>query len=417
MTRRRGLPAAGRFLSLTAAAGLVAAPGQQARAAISVAGSCLPDWVAVWAAAGPSPGSRFGAGQLPGIVLGPPGNSSATTGSVSVASLGHGGSVTVEFRTSIIEDRPGPDFIIFENAFFIGAVPATPQDDFFIFAEPARVEVSPDGLSWFPFPFDPAALAAARGRPVDRTRFPALHGLAGLTPTFTGDWTIPDDPTVWDPAGTGGISGAGGDAFDLADAGLAAARFVRITDADSRNGPPGSADGFDLDAVVILNGRPAPAPGADSDADGLGDLEEAVLYGTLPGQADTDGDGQDDGREVAGCRAPDIPGKGAGPVVPQEPRLWLQGEACTQLNWTFMGSGRPAHLLRGHLAALSAAAGAVDLGPTTCLATGVAQVTWSCDADLPDPSTSFFYLVQSDSSGLLGRSSLLLPRQTGSSCP
>jgi hypothetical protein len=49
------------------------------------------------------------------------------------------------------------------------------------------------------------------------------------------------DPT--DPAT------AGGDPFDLADLGLAAARYVRVTDR------PGDGAVFDLDAVSIVHPR------------------------------------------------------------------------------------------------------------------------------------------------------------------
>ena len=46
------------------------------------------------------------------------------------------------------------------------------------------------------------------------------------------------------------VATAGGDAFDLADVGLAEARYVRITD---RGDLGGLAGVFDLDAVGIVN--------------------------------------------------------------------------------------------------------------------------------------------------------------------
>src|SRR5262245_60508372 len=83
-----------------------------------VAGSlpvdCFPDQLVLWQAAEPVPESRFGATFLPGIVLGPPGDSPATQGSTSVASLGFRGVAIVRFDDVVIEDRPGPDFIVFE---------------------------------------------------------------------------------------------------------------------------------------------------------------------------------------------------------------------------------------------------------------------------------------------------------------
>jgi hypothetical protein len=54
------------------------------------------------------------------------------------------------------------------------------------------------------------------------------------------------DPT--DPAA------AGGDAFDLADIGVAHARFVRITDSGA-NTYDGETGGFDLDAIAVVNGE------------------------------------------------------------------------------------------------------------------------------------------------------------------
>ena len=63
-------------------------------------------------------GQASGPPFVPGIVLGPPGDSSPVDGSFTVATLGYGGSVTVAYDDVVIEDRPGPDFIVFENAFF-----------------------------------------------------------------------------------------------------------------------------------------------------------------------------------------------------------------------------------------------------------------------------------------------------------
>ena len=54
---------------------------------------CLPDRVVAWEAAEPNSESRFGAVFLPGIVLGPPGDSLAFQGALTVASLGFGGGV------------------------------------------------------------------------------------------------------------------------------------------------------------------------------------------------------------------------------------------------------------------------------------------------------------------------------------
>src|SRR5436190_20726222 len=52
----------------------------------------------------------------PGIVLGPPGGSTPTNGSLAVMSLGHGGRITLEFTNNEIVDGPGPDPIGCQHA-------------------------------------------------------------------------------------------------------------------------------------------------------------------------------------------------------------------------------------------------------------------------------------------------------------
>jgi hypothetical protein len=249
---------------------------------------------------------------------------------------------------------------------------------------------------------------------VSRDQFAGLVGLAGVTPTFTGNWIIPDDPAVWDESGTGGVSGAGGDAFDLADVGLAQARHVRLTDALTLNGAAGTGEGFDLDAVVVLNGRPLVPEGPDSDGDRLSDAAEVAVYMTNPALPDSDGDGVDDGRELAGCRDP---GSSADtPFVAPEPQLVVLDEACTQLRWTYPGAGRTADLLRGSVAAASPLPAVVDLGPMDCLAAAQLNSTWSCDGGTPGAGEVFFYLVRLDGDEA-GRSSGLVPRSTNGVCP
>lgn len=376
---------------------------------------CLPDAVALWQAAGPAPDTRFGAANLPGIVLGPPGSSGPTDGSTTVASLGASGVVVLRFDDIAIEDRPGPDFIVFENAFFVGSVPTSDADDFTVFDEPGIVEVSLDGQEWRRFPFDATALAAVAGRSVNRQEQRSLQGLAGITPTFSGNWTVADDLQLWDSSGTGGVSGAGGDAFDLAAVGLAQARFVRITDAGTHNGPSGSAEGFDLDAVVALHARPRAALGVDTDADRLSDAAETAIYGSDPVRADSDGDGTDDGREVAGCRNPSSPDGSAWFVA--EPRIWVRPGSCSELRWTFLGNTVLVDLLRGRVRELLRVGSHVDLGLTTCLRDNASGVRFACDATLPVVGDSFFYLVRRVGDLPYGWSRDWLPRQALAGCP
>ena len=377
---------------------------------------CLPDQVAEWRAAGPDPEARHGADNLPGIVLGPPGPSLATTGSTTVASLGPAGAMVYHWIDMEIEDRPGPDFIVFENAFFVGAAPTGPEEDYTIFAEPAFVEVSSDGQSWYRFPYDAQALDAARGGNIDRQQHLALRGLAGITPTFSGNWTVPDDPEVWDPAGQGGVSGAGGDAFDLADVGLARARWVRLIDAESNNGFPGAGEGFDLDAVVVLHGRPLASTAADADGDRLSDLVEQRLVGSDSGLADSDGDGTDDGREVAGCRDPLSIGEE--PWWQVEPHLWIERRGETdRLRWTWTGADDLYDLLASPLEQIVDAGEWIDLGPGQCLGQEVAGVRLDLVEGAPAAGKVRTYHVRLMGTVAWGRSSDLEQRESGAGCP
>jgi hypothetical protein len=168
------------------------------------------------------PGPTTGQSDLPQIVLGPPRGGGTTHGSLDVATLGNGGSITLGFAPSVIVDRPGPDFIVFENAFYVNGDASKP------FAELATVEVSEDGQTFHAFP------CTATAYPYD-----SCAGWHAVLANADENSIDPTDPAV-----------AGGDAFDLADLGLARARFVRITDRVDQTGTAGS---FDLDAVSIVH--------------------------------------------------------------------------------------------------------------------------------------------------------------------
>ncbi|MCB9749022.1 MAG: hypothetical protein H6713_03335 [Myxococcales bacterium] len=177
----------------------------------------------------PAPEASFGHELLPDVVFGPPEGMGQGGGSLDVASLGCGGSVTVFFDDPIIVDGPGPDFIVFENAF------GDPMNG--TFSEPAIVSVSLDGQDWHAFP------CALDGQ----GDWPAT-GCAGIMPVEANSMNGLD-PT--DPAE------AGGDAFDLATIGVAAARYVRLDDValeyDEDTPFCGASGGFDLDAIAIVN--------------------------------------------------------------------------------------------------------------------------------------------------------------------
>jgi hypothetical protein len=210
---------------------------------------------------------------LPGIVLGPPRGAGLLQGGFDVYSLGFGGQIVVRFDDEVIVDGPGVDLTVFENA-FLAENPATltltrP------FADPGVVAVSQDGVVWHEFPcqlvVQPAlgrwypgcagvypVLANADSPTAPHASIPTSTPLAALI-------GVPSEP----PPNPGG---AGGDSFDLAEVGLAWARYVRIRDPDHWTGDPFGATnaGFDLDAIAAVHAAPA----TDADGNGLPDALE-----------------------------------------------------------------------------------------------------------------------------------------------
>lgn len=172
----------------------------------------------------PGAGAGFGKDGFPMIVLGPPRGGGKLLASTHVLALGQRGRITLEFVDNEVVDGPGPDILIFENA-FLQAPGNNPDQGFF---ELARVEVSVDGVEWKPFPYDTGT----------------KKGCAGYRPVLANSEQNSIQPTDAEQAG--------GDAFDLMDVGLKRARFVRITDLDNGRGENGTA-GFDLDAIVALH--------------------------------------------------------------------------------------------------------------------------------------------------------------------
>ncbi|MCI0344982.1 MAG: thrombospondin type 3 repeat-containing protein, partial [Chloroflexi bacterium] len=221
--------------------------------------------------------------ELPGVVLGPPRGTGAFGGSTDTFSLGLGGQIVVEFRDNVLVDGPGPDLIVFENAFLQRGL--TTLDPF---AEPGAVSVSADGVTWATFP-------CAADEP------PFHAGCAGVYPVFA-NADDPLSPPASIPSTTPiaalvGVpiddfvppAGAGGDAFDLATVGLAAVRFVRVDASQRRFGLEGLA-GFDLDAMVAVHSvETAGLP--DGDGDGVVDAADGCPLIADPPQLDGDHDG------------------------------------------------------------------------------------------------------------------------------
>ena len=238
-------------------------------------------------------GGGAGEASLPGIVLGGPRGAGAFQGSSHTFSLGLGGTITLAFDDNVIVDGTGPDVIVFENAFLPTGTETQPP-----FAEPAVVEVSGDGVDWHAFS---CAIDAAPYHP----------GCAGVYPVFA-NVDDPMAPSPFDPSTTPiadlvGVplgdfvapAGAGGDAFDLADVGLAAARYVRITASSTlRQGLQGLS-GFDLDALGAVYSIDV-AGASDTDDDGYPDAADSCPDVANPDQRDADGDFVGDACESTG---------------------------------------------------------------------------------------------------------------------
>ncbi len=208
-----------------------------------------------------------GAGGDPGVVLGPPHGLGLFLGGRDVLSLGEGGSIEVEFIDNVTVDGPGVDFTVFENPFLTLVLGFAGEP----FAEPGRVSVSQDGVTWYVFD-------ACHTAPLEPPYYP---GCAGVFPTLSDpldpSTPHPSIPTTTPIADLVGLSqseifvpeGSGGDSFDLQDVGLGWARFVRIEDVGPALGQAGTV-GFDFDAVAAVHsGSPT-----DTNGNGVPDAAE-----------------------------------------------------------------------------------------------------------------------------------------------
>ena len=181
-------------------------------------GACEPFVVGVVSFV-PGAGAGFGVEQLPEIVQGPPTAETDSSGSIDVVSLGEGGVIELEMGCPA-HDAEGVDFIVYENAFFLGAR---------VFAEPGEVAVSADGKDWVTFPCTPSS-----------SFDDGIDGCAGTAPVRANDRN----------GLAGDLENGGGDGFDLATLGVATAQFVRITDRGGAGA--GGSVGFDLDAIAVV---------------------------------------------------------------------------------------------------------------------------------------------------------------------
>jgi len=216
----------------------------------------------------------YGSGMLANV-LGAPHGMGAGMGSTHVVSLGarvnddngatppYGGSITVQFTNNIVVNGDGPDFIVFENVFYVGGDPERR------WMEPAIVSVSKDGSHFYTFPYDFVPHYTASGEINCYNPYCYMNedgssrGFAGINPVYSNCGS--PDPRD--------LAAAGGDAFDLssiAGVNLDWIRYVRITSTGDNwltdiNGDrvrhvtdigacSGSgSSGFDLDAVCAIH--------------------------------------------------------------------------------------------------------------------------------------------------------------------
>jgi len=243
---------------------------------------------------------RFtGEGVFPGAVTA----FNSAFGTDEIVSIGEGGMLEVRFDTPVLDDSDNPygiDLLIFGNALFVfdGAGVGNPAG---LFADPASIEVSADGLMWFNVP----------GVFADDL-FPT-EGYLDLTDPFAtapglveSDFTRPVDPALSldDFAGLtyaqvlSRYRGSGGGAgVDLASVGLPAISHVRITvpadagfnaeiDAFADVAPrmPGDADLDGIinvtDLLLLLSGWGVPSPGSppvDMNGDGIVNVSDLLI--------------------------------------------------------------------------------------------------------------------------------------------
>lgn len=165
----------------------------------------------------------FGQDRYPDVIVGPPRGETTHAGSLDVLSLGKGGEIIVGFEHEGITDKPGADFIVFENVLYELGDETKP------YAELAEVSVSSDMQTWHTFP-------------CQRDAYP-FSGCAGWHATLS----HPDNGiSPFDP------DAAGGEAFDLAELGVTEVRAVRLRDLDNA-GFGGTTAGFDLDAIAVVH--------------------------------------------------------------------------------------------------------------------------------------------------------------------
>ena len=166
------------------------------------------------------------------LISGPPAGGTSlvpNADTTTLATLADGAELLLDLGGIVLHDGPGPDFAVYENPMMTVTSRAQRAID------PARVEVSADGITYVPLTGAPDPASLPLGFPTDARAFG--RNTVGREPVFANA----------ENGMAPGSAEAGGDLLDLAGCGLSEVRFVRIVDY------PGDNRGADIDALAWIH--------------------------------------------------------------------------------------------------------------------------------------------------------------------
>jgi PKD repeat protein len=168
-------------------------------------------------------------------IYGPPaggGNFAPNGDPTKLTTLPVAGYIEIQLRGVEVVDEPGSDFVIYENPFYAAG-------DFFSRAiDPATVQVSPDGDTWYDYPVVENFAYTVGAFTSDARHF--VSGFVGVNAVYAN----PENNDI--PIGS---SASGGDHFDLSAVGLSSIAAIRIVDV------PADAKTANIDAVALTHWR------------------------------------------------------------------------------------------------------------------------------------------------------------------
>ncbi len=188
-----------------------------------------------------SPSSPFGSATTP---------FSGAFGGDELLSLNDGEQITVKFPSPILDnpvsDNFGIDFLVFGNAFYVFDETGGAGG---LFANPGALEVSQNGIDFFPI----TTAFADSAFPTNGFLNPTGPSDPPPADAIPSDFSIPVDPS-FDPTGLtleqiiAGYNGSGGGTpVDIAETGLSWIQYVRVS---------GAPDGVEVDAFSAVDPTP-----------------------------------------------------------------------------------------------------------------------------------------------------------------